>query len=67
MAKRTPWLNARKQPPVNGGNWAEYEIRCTSPVIGFAPQRWGKYGILRNRCPHCEWRGLAQPSDGGGG
>ena len=26
--KRSPWFNARRQPPVNGGHASEYEWKC---------------------------------------
>ena len=56
--KRSPWFNARTQPPVNGGDRDFYEHSCTefgrSITQEFAStiKRWGE------QCPHCQWRGL---------
>ena len=67
MAKRSPWFNARTQPPVNGGDFALYEHQCPGPT--------GTGDILMNNsatikaygaiCPHCQWRGLLRESDDG--
>ena len=59
--KRSPWFNARTQPPVNGGPDALYEHLCKDPLGGFGRatrepaeqiKMWGQY------CPRCQWRGL---------
>lgn len=57
--KRSPWFNARRQPPVNGGNWAQYEHRCwylRRIGISLVP----KFRIIGHglACGRCEWRGL---------
>jgi hypothetical protein len=62
--KLTPWFNAKKQPPVNGRDYAEYDWRCIHPIRGsYGPERRWKDSIIRVgwECPHCEWRGLAEP------
>ena len=64
--KRSPWFNARRQPPVNGGHASEYEWKCDR-VPNCKIERLGK-NLLReygNVCPECQWRGLLR-EDGGG-
>ena len=62
-AKRSPWFNARAEPPVNGGDREFYEHSCTefgrSITQEFAStiKRWGE------QCPHCQWRGLMREDD----
>ncbi len=65
--KLTPWFNAQKQPPVNGGDYADYEWRCFGPgnyfgnSRNYGPEKRGKNSIIRVSvgCAYCEWRGLA--------
>lgn len=59
--KRTPWFNARTQPPVNGGPEAIYEHRCRD-LVGGMVTRERKEGISRIGvvCPYCEWRGVVE-------
>ena len=56
---RSPWFNARTQPPVNGYVTDEYEWRCpglTQNGVDIAmKQNIRKYG---DDCPRCQWRGL---------
>ena len=61
MNKRSPWFNARAEPPVNGGADALYEHRCLDyPSLGITRER--KRTILfwacRENCNQCQWRGL---------
>lgn len=64
--KRSPWFNARTQPPVNGGKDARYEHRCRS----LFHSRWHLPHIATAEwidwwaCPLCQWRGLLR-EDGG--
>ena len=53
--KRSPWFNARAEPPVNGDNMALYEHRCPR---GMGTHLLAKHFLLLTFCPHCEWRGL---------
>ena len=66
-AKRSPWFNARTEPPVNGGRDATYEHRCLSHplVANWRPVRklWTA-DIKRIACDRCQWRGLLR-EDGG--
>ena len=60
-AKRSPWFNARAEPPVNGGADALYEHRCLAfESLGVTCERKSK--ILRwafvTSCSDCQWRGL---------
>jgi hypothetical protein len=56
--KRTPWFNARRDPPVNGTLDSQYEWRCGDGL----PTRQSK-GFLRNLwCASCQWRGLTAPA-----
>ncbi len=65
--KRSPWFNARREPPVNGGDSARYEHRCFSYRHG---ENWSrpdwlcKEEILKLNCFDCQWRGLLR-EDGG--
>ena len=63
--KRSPWFNARAEPPVNGGADAMYEARCESRS-GYRPVRTWKASVifLGKRCDRCQWRGLLR-EDGG--
>lgn len=62
MAKRSPWFNARTEPPVNGGVDDKFEQRCnaTPPPhnqykrVDMASKFW----IESYSCPRCQWRGL---------
>lgn len=58
--KRSPWFNARRDPPVNGGPGALYEHRCWylygPSVVARVPKR--KIVEYGNECGRCEWRGL---------
>ena len=63
--KRSPWFNARTQPPVNGGEDAMYEHRCRGPRHEYWREvrqtrvRWIRYWA----CDRCQWRGLLLESD----
>ncbi len=63
--KRSPWFNARTQPPVNGGEGAWYENRCTAPDssgdVVINPKRLIK--TLGDICRYCQWRGLLREDD----
>lgn len=63
-AKRSPWFNARKQPPVNGDGKSLYEHRCT--YLCNAVSREPASFIIESRkyCDRCQWRGLLR-DDGG--
>lgn len=56
--KRSPWFNARTDPPVNGGDDAVYEWRCS--MTGFDLRRAFQADIKNwgSHCPFCQWRGL---------
>lgn len=59
--RRSPWFNARRQPPVNGGPNAMYEHRCRSHNHWFDwrhPSRMNVLSITKFDCGQCEWRGL---------
>jgi hypothetical protein len=63
-AKKSPWFNARTEPPVNGKDDALYEHRC---VVTFGrgsptkvPKSWLTNGVV---CVCCQWRGLLRESD----
>ena len=66
--KRSPWFNARTEPPVNGDAWALYEQRCKarrpvhaySSVNELASVMW----LRAMACDRCQWRGLLR-EDGG--
>ena len=68
MNKRSPWFNARTQPPVNGWLDDEYEQRCKAKrpphsqdkPIDMAYRLW----LTHDSCSHCQWRGLLR-EDGG--
>ena len=64
--KRTPWFNARKQPPVNGGDDAQYEHRCKL-INRNRPQRTDREDVMLagRMCPDCQWRGLLRESGDG--
>lgn len=61
--KRTPWFNARRDPPVNGGrdSESEYEWKCVGRRHA---ERRTKEWIIKwgKDCPHCQWRGLTAPA-----
>lgn len=60
--KRTPWFNACRQPPVNGGDDAIYEYRCELADYYRTVQQTSRHAIFMRgmNCPYCEWRGLAE-------
>lgn len=65
--ERTPWFNAREQPPVNGALSALYELRCTDPRQGLTAlgvSKRTKKEIWDHACRYCQWRGLTRPSSG---
>ena len=56
--KRSPWFNARRDPPVNGGPTAIYEHRCLGRHFWKSASTDYARFIVRVACPDCEWRGL---------
>lgn len=56
--KRSPWFNARREPPVNGGPGDKYELMCAGPYGWLTPKLWTVQEIKECACPHCKWRGL---------
>lgn len=56
--KRTPWFNARRDPPVNGDRESQYEWRCN----GGPPSRQAKDFLRNVVCMNCQWRGLTAPA-----
>ena len=54
--KRSPWFNARRDPPINGGPDAPYEWKC----LGYKPEKVDAVTIVDRglRCNLCQWRGL---------
>ncbi len=66
--RRSPWFNARTQPPVNGGDDALYEHRCSAASHGTdwrRPVLIKKGAVVHATCPRCQWRGLLRESDDG--
>jgi len=67
--RRSPWFNARTDPPVNGGDDAVYEQRCTRakpPHLQMKEKEMTSvYWLVRFSCHGCEWRGLLRESDDG--
>ncbi len=63
--RRSPWFNARRDPPVNGGDDAQYEHRCKW-INRNRPQRTDREDVMLagRMCPDCQWRGLLR-EDGG--
>lgn len=60
-AKRSPWFNARAEPPVNGGDKSVYEWRCGPSTTTLSAQKgW----LVLHSCLACQWRGLLR-DDGG--
>jgi hypothetical protein len=55
--RRSPWFNARRDPPVNGGDDAVYERRCTA-FPERSPWMAKRIDLLLTRCDRCQWRGL---------
>lgn len=57
--KRSKWFNARREPPVNGGPYAEYEHRCWY-LSKNGVWRLPKFRIVGHgrACGRCQWRGL---------
>lgn len=60
MSKRTPWFNAKTEPPVNGDENSEYEWRCL-PEYGIG--RRNVWWLNQLACHKCEWRGLTRPAE----
>ena len=64
--KRSPWFNARRNPPVNGGPHAMYEHRCKDRLAHFVD--FSEVGPVTRcnlklfACNTCEWRGLLRES-----
>jgi hypothetical protein len=56
--KRSPWFNAQRDPPVNGGPTAIYEHRCLGRHYWRAASRDYAQFIVRVACSGCEWRGV---------
>lgn len=62
--QRTRWFSAQKEPPVNGGLGAMYELRCMSRNGWRKPEMWSVFEMSTAACPHCQWRGLTKPAKG---
>lgn len=61
--RRSPWFNARRDPPVNGGDDAMYEHRCPIADNGLITlQR--REDIKCCCCNLCQWRGLLRKEGG---
>jgi hypothetical protein len=60
MSKRTPWFNAKTEPPVNGTENSKYEWRCRR---GYGIGRRTIWWLYRWSCPDCQWRGLTRPAE----
>ena len=58
--QRTPWFNARNEPPINGDLGALYEVRCSAELREFVILR-PKKAIWNKSCRYCQWRGLLSP------
>jgi len=64
--KRSPWFSAKAQPPVNGGDYAEYEWRCEHRWLNGRETRTKR--ALRTvyaNCDRCQWRGLLREDESG--
>ena len=58
--KRSPWFNARTEPPVNGDADSMYEHRCLAESHHHwrKPKRMSASWIHWWKCSRCQWRGL---------
>ena len=62
-AKKSPWFNARTEPPVNGGPWALYERMCPNGNMSSKIELVGKRNLTTAACSKCQLRGLLRESD----
>ncbi len=60
----SPWFNALKEPPVNGGDHSLYEMRCQKRPDWKPPLKY-KWAVEMNGacCHHCEWRGYIRQAE----
>jgi hypothetical protein len=63
--RRSPWFNARRDPPVNGGDDAVYEWRRKTMRRSNIKHRYKINLLSMRQCHHCQWRGLLRDPEHG--